>query len=71
MVEYNKYCLRYRYFFLFQKIEKILIFIFKLINIEGKKSNLLIPGLKKLKILNLKNRIYLILKKNIFNYLML
>ena len=66
MVEYNKYCLRYRYFFLFQKIEKILIFIFKLINIEGKKSNLLIPGLKKIKNIKFKEQDIFNIEKKYF-----
>ncbi len=51
MVEYNKQCLRYRYFFLFKKTEKILprlfnrAYLFDLINIKYKKSKLLIPNL--------------------------
>ena len=28
MVEYDKYCLRYRYFYIFKKFEKVLLFIF-------------------------------------------
>ena len=51
MVEYNKQCLRYRYFFLFKLVEKLLpglfnkIYLFDLINIKLKKSKLLIENL--------------------------
>ncbi len=48
MAEYNKHCLRYRYFFLIKKIEKILINFFNRINIKYRKSSLLLPNLTKL-----------------------
>ena len=54
MVEYNKKCLRYRYYFFFKLIEKILpslfnkVYLFDLINIRFKKSKLLIPKLNKI-----------------------
>ena len=47
MVEYDKYCLRFRYFYFFKKIEKILIHLFKYMNIKFKKTNVLIPDLEK------------------------
>ena len=54
MVEYDKQCLRYRWFLLFKKIEKILptlfnqIYLFDLINIKYNRSKLLIPNLEKI-----------------------
>ncbi len=48
MVEYDKYCLRFRYFYFFKKIEKILIHLFKYMNIKFKKTNVLIPDLEKI-----------------------
>ena len=45
MVEYNKSCLRYRYYFLFKKIEKILIYLFNFSNIKYIKTNVLMPSL--------------------------
>ena len=47
MVEFNKYCLRYRYFFLFKKVEKIFPVLFNFFNIKYKKSKLLIPALSR------------------------
>ena len=54
MVEYNKRCLRYRFFILFKKLEKILpnlldkLYLLDLVNIKFKKSKLLIPSLDKI-----------------------
>lgn len=54
MIEYNKECLRYRWFFIFKIIEKILPILFNqlnlldLININYKKTKLLIPNLEKI-----------------------
>jgi hypothetical protein len=48
MVEYKKYCIRYRYFFLFKKIENFLLYLLKLNDIKCEKSNVLTPSLKKL-----------------------
>lgn len=54
MAEYNKQCLRYRYFILFKKIEKILIsllnrlYLFRLADVKYNKSKLLIPDLDKI-----------------------
>lgn len=48
MVEYDKYCLRYRYFFLFKKFEKIILNFFYFFNVKYKKSNVLIPSLIKI-----------------------
>ena len=51
MAEYDKQCLRYRYFLLFKKIEKILpslfnkLYLFDIFDIRYKKSKLLIPSL--------------------------
>ena len=48
MVEYDKQCLRYRYFFFLKKLEKIFpslldkLYLFDLINVNYKKSKLLI-----------------------------
>lgn len=54
MIEYNKECLRYRWFFIFKIIEKILPILFNqlnlldLIHINYKKTKLLIPNLEKI-----------------------
>ena len=48
MVEYDKYCLRYRYFFVFKKLEKILIFFLDLIKKKFQKSKVLVPNLEKI-----------------------
>ncbi len=48
MVEFNKYCLRYRYFIMFKKIEKILIYLFNFIGIKCEKSKVLTPDLDKI-----------------------
>ena len=48
MVEYNKYCLRYRYFLIFKKIEKFLINLLNLTNIKSKKIELLMPNLNRI-----------------------
>lgn len=45
MVEYDKYCLRYRYFFIFKMIEKFLINLLDFINIKYEKSKVLTPKL--------------------------
>ena len=37
MVEYNKYCLRYRYFFILKKIDKIIYILIKFFNVKYKK----------------------------------
>lgn len=47
-VEYNKYCVRYRYFFIFKKLEKLFPYLFSIFNIKYKKSNVLIPNLDKI-----------------------
>lgn len=49
MVEFNKYCLRYRYFFLFKKVEKILFNLLYFFNIKYKSLKLLIPSLNGIK----------------------
>ena len=48
MVEYNKYCMRYRYYLILKKIEKLVIFLLNLFNVKYKKSNVLMPNLKKI-----------------------
>tara|TARA_A100001011_G_C14303133_1_gene841802 strand:+ start:1417 stop:2241 length:825 start_codon:yes stop_codon:yes gene_type:complete len=48
MVEFNKYCLRYRYFTMFKKIEKVLIYLFNFIGIKCEKSKVLTPDLDKI-----------------------
>lgn len=48
MVEYNKYCLRYRFYFIFKKLEKPLVYMLNLINIKYEKSNVLIPSFNKI-----------------------
>ena len=70
MVEYNKYCLRYRYFLFFKGIEKILLYMFDLVNIKYQKSNVLTPHLDKVIKCKFLSRIFLILKKITLIYLM-
>jgi hypothetical protein len=48
MVEYDKCCLRYRYFIIFKSIEKFLVYLLDLINIKYQKSKVLIPNLDKI-----------------------
>ena len=48
MVEYNKHCLRYRYFFIFKKIENFLLHLLNFMNIKHEKSNVLMPNLNKI-----------------------
>ena len=54
MVEYGKHCLRFRWFFLFKKVEKILpsifnkLHLFDLFDIKYKKSKLLLQNLDKI-----------------------
>ena len=48
MVEYNKYCMRYRYYLILKKIKKLVIFLLNLFNVKYKKSNVLMPNLKKI-----------------------
>lgn len=48
MVEYKKHCLRYRYFYIFKKIENFLLYFFHFIKIKHKKSNVLMPNLNKI-----------------------
>ena len=45
MVEYNKYCLRYRYFLIFKNIEKFLLYFLDIFKIKFKKSKVLTPDL--------------------------
>ena len=45
MVEYDKHCLRYRFFFLLKKLEKLFPYIFNLMNLKYEKSNILTPNL--------------------------
>ena len=48
MVEYDKYCLRYRYFFLFKKLEKLLVYLLDLMKVKFQKSKVLVPNLEKI-----------------------
>ena len=45
MVEYDKYCLRYRYFIILKLIEKFLSYLLDFMNIKYKKSKALMPNL--------------------------
>lgn len=74
MVEYNKQCLRYRYFFLLKKVEKIIpslfdkLYLFDLININYKKSKLLIPNLDKINELKFYEQDIFNIDKKYFNF---
>ncbi len=48
MVEHDKYCLRYRYFFVFKKLEKPLVYLLDLMKIKFQKSKVLVPNLEKI-----------------------
>jgi hypothetical protein len=48
MVEYDKYCLRYRYFFVFKKLEKLLVYLLDFMKIKFQKSKVLVPNLEKI-----------------------
>jgi hypothetical protein len=45
MVEYDKHCLRYRYFFVFKKLEKFIIYLLDFLKIKYEKSKVLTPNL--------------------------
>ena len=47
MVEYDKHCLRYRYFFIFKKLEKVLFYFLKIMKFKFINSNVLLPNLNK------------------------
>ena len=74
MAEYNKECLRYRWFFLFKKIQKILpsffnkLYLFDLININYKKSKLLIPNLDKIENIKFFEQDIFNVSKKYFNF---
>jgi hypothetical protein len=48
MVEYDKYCLRYRYFIVFKKLDKLLVYFLDLMKIKFQKSKVLVPNLEKI-----------------------
>jgi hypothetical protein len=74
MVEYDKQCLRYRYFFLLKKLEKIFpslfdkLYLFDLININYKKSKLLIPSLDKINEIKFYEQDIFNIDKKYFNF---
>ena len=74
MTEYDKQCLRYRWFFLFKKVEKILpslfnkLYLFDFININYKKTKLLIPKLDKIEKLRFFEQDIFNVSKKYFNY---
>ena len=74
MVEYDKQCLRYRYFFFFKKLEKIFpslfdkLYLFDLINIDYKKTKLLIPNLDKINELKFYEQDIFNIDKKYFNF---
>ena len=68
LVEFDKHCLRYRYFFLFKKIEKILINLFGFLKIKYKKSKLLIPNLKRIKKFKFYEQDIFNINKKYFNF---
>ena len=74
MVEYDKQCLRYRYFFFLKKLEKIFpslfdkLYLFDLININYKKSKLLIPNLDKINELKFYEQDIFNIDKKYFNF---
>ena len=64
MVEYDKYCLRYRYFVIFKLFEKFLSYLLDLMSIKYKKSKALMPNLDNTdKIIFLEQDIFNIEKK--------
>ena len=68
MVEYNKSCLRYRYYFFFKKIEKILIYLFNFLNIRHIKTNVLMPSLGKIDKCKFFEQDIFDIKKKYFNF---
>jgi hypothetical protein len=74
MTEYNKQCLRYRYFLLFKRIEKIIpsllnkLYLFDFINVKYKKSKLLIPNLDKIDKLKFFEQDIFNVSKKYFNF---
>lgn len=74
MVEKDKQCLRYRYFLLFKKVEKILPLLFNrmylldLINVKYKKSKLLVPNLDKINKIKFFEQDIFNIEKKYFNF---
>lgn len=74
MIEFNKRCMRYRWFLFFKKIEKLIPIFFNrlnlldFINIRYKKSKLLIPSLEKFKELKFFEEDIFNINKKYFNF---
>ncbi len=68
MVEYKKYCLRYRYFIFFKQVEKILIYLFKIMKINYYKTDVLVPGLHKINNFKFCEQDIFNMEKKYFNY---
>lgn len=67
MVEYDKYCLRYRYFIVFKKLEIPLIHLLDLMKIKFQKSKVLVPNLEKIDKLKFFEQDIFNVKKKYFN----
>ena len=67
MVEYDKYCLRYRYFLVFKKLEIPLIHLLDLMKIKFQKSKVLVPNLEKIDKLKFFEQDIFNVKKKYFN----
>lgn len=74
LTEYDRQCLRYRYFFLIKKFEKVLpilfnkLYLLDLININYKKTKLLTPNLDKIDKLKFFEQDIFNVSKNYFNF---
>ena len=60
MVEYDKYCLRYRYFLIFKNFDKIIFYLFGLMRKKFKTSKVLVKDFKK-------KNIFKFIEQDIFN----
>ena len=67
MIEYDKYCLRYRYFFIFKKIEKFLLHLLVFMKIKHEKSKVLIPNLENINKYKIFEQDIFDIKKKYFN----
>ena len=68
MVEYNKNCLRYRYFLMFKKIDKFLFFMFNFLDIKFHSSTVILPNLNNIKKLKFFEQDIFDIKKKYFNF---
>lgn len=68
MIEFDGYCFRYRYFFLFKKLEKLLVFLLHIFAIQFEKSTVLMPNLENISKIKFVEQDILKISKNFYNF---